>query len=521
MSDGVQGPPTPKIQQQEFNSKSKSNYKVPSYQTPSSSSTDPSINKDPSTAHPNSLKVNTDLPVSSPQELDQQRTPLSLVISSFDNVQTLPTPMAYTPPAIQPRSPIDSLHVAKRRDPNRARNLNVSPVSQQRYLSELFPLPDSSGQRITSLPTVSETATLDTSLEDSTAEKEKPLLDVGEDTLTGYLIDHYDEPLYWRKLEEIGTGNFSTVFRYESLDQSHAELRQVAVKRIKYPEELVRSKSDEDCSSKYKELLSRLESSLSRELSVLKSLNHPCVVKLFGINNPTFLQSGKPLRDLMSKNSGLPPCDMIMSYCAGGDLLSAAADCNGKIEMWLIQRIFAELTLAVRYLHESRVIHRDLKLENILLKYPLPVLIGMKNSPLFLKTNFIELADFGLCKRIEPDELCTARCGSEDYVSPEILMGVPYDGRLSDTWALGVILYGLLECRLPFDPPPNATARQRNRATAHRIARFDWKWYQWANTDTPAKEIVENTLTRKTNRWMVDNIYESQFVKEAVSQFAF
>lgn len=519
MSDEVQGPPTPRIQQQEF--KTQSNPKVPTYQAPSSTSSDSPMNKEPSGAHPNLLKVNTDLPVSSPQELEQQRTPLSLVISSFDNVQTLPTPMAYTPPAIQPRSPIDQLHVVKRRDPNRARNLNLSPGKQQRYLSEIFPLPDSSVQRVNSLPTVSETATLDTALADSATEDEKPLLDVGEDILTGYLVDHYKEPLYWRKLDEIGSGNFSTVFRYESLDQAHAELRQVAVKRIKYPEELIRGKCDDDSDTKYKELLSRLESSLTRELSVLKSLSHPCVVKLFGINNPTFLQSGKPLRDLMNQNSGLPPCDMIMSYCAGGDLLTAAADCNGKIEMWLIQRIFAELTLAVKYLHESHVIHRDLKLENVLLKYPLPALIGMKDSPLFLQTNFIELADFGLCKRIKPGELSTARCGSEDYVSPEILMGVPYDGRLSDTWALGVILYGLLECRLPFDPPPNATARQRNRATAHRIARFDWKWYQWANTDTPAKEIVENTLTRKTNRWMVDNIYESQFVKEAVSQFAF
>lgn len=520
MSDEVQGPPTPKIQQQEF--KLHSDSKVPSYQTPSSSaSSSIPMNEGSSVAHPNLPMVNTNLPVGSPQETDQQRTPLSLVISSFDNVQTLPTPMAYTPPAIQPRSPIDQLNVVKRRDPNRNKNLNVSPGKQQRYLSELFPLPESSVQRVTSLPTVSETATLDSSLAETTPIDGKPALDVGEDTLTGFLVDYYKEPLFWRKVNEIGSGNFSTVYLYESLDQAHAELRQVAVKRIKYPEELDGRKWNDDDVEKYKELLSRLESSLTRELSVLKSLNHPCVVKLFGINNPTFLQSGKPLRDLMSPTDGLPPCDMIMSYCAGGDLLTAAADCNGKIDMWLIQRIFAELTLAVKYLHESNVIHRDLKLENILLKYPLPALIGMKESSYFLQKNFIELADFGLCKYIEPDELCTARCGSEDYVSPEILMGVPYDGRLSDTWALGVILYGLLECRLPFDPPPNASTRQRNRATAHRIARFDWKWYQWSEADTPAKEIVRNTLTRKTNRWSIDDIYESPFVQEAVTQFAF
>lgn len=511
MSEEVEGPSTPKIQQQEFKTEN-------SYQNPYTT-------MEPVTVHPNLPAVNTDLPVGSPQDSDQQSTPLSLVISSFDNVQTLPTPMAYTPPAmIQPRSPIDQLNIVKRRDPTRARNLNVSPGKQQRYLSELFPIPDSSGQRVSSLPTVNEAPSLDVLAAEGSAVgkprvETEPGLETDDGILTGFLVDRYDEPLFWHKVNEIGAGNFSTVYLYESLDQSYTALRQVAVKRIKYPEELSEAKFGSEV--KYKELLSRLESSLTRELNVLKSLNHPCVVKLYGINNPVFLQSGKPLRDLMSQSNQLPSCDMIMSYCSGGDLLSAAASCNGRIEIWLIQRLFAELTLAVKYLHENNVIHRDLKLENILLKHPLPALIGMKGSPLYTKENFIEVADFGLCKRIEPDEMCTARCGSEDYVSPEILMGVPYDGRLSDTWALGVILYGLLECRLPFDPPPNATARQRNRAPAHRIARFDWKWFQWAEVDTPAKEIVENTLTRKTQRWKVDDIFESTFVKEAAAQFAF
>ena len=118
-------------------------------------------------------------------------------------------------------------------------------------------------------------------------------------------------------------------------------------------------------------------------------------------------------------------------------------------------------------------------------------------------------------------ELCTARCGSEDYVSPEILMGVPYDGHLTDTWALGVILYSILEDRLPFDPPPNATSRQRNRATSHRIARFDWHWFRLANTELDAKEIVANTLTRKNQRWDIKQIMESIFVKTEMESLTF
>ena len=57
------------------------------------------------------------------------------------------------------------------------------------------------------------------------------------------------------------------------------------------------------------------------------------------------------------------------------------------------------------------------------------------------------------------------------------MLGQPYDGRATDAWALGVILYCLLESRLPFDPPPNA---RRSGKVAHRIAMGQWKWYRLA-----------------------------------------
>lgn len=450
---------------------------------------------------------------------EEQRTPLSLMIPTFDSVQTLPTPMIYTPPAILPRSPLNQvLNIPKRRgDPDQIRRLDVG--SQHRVVSELFPLPDSAQQRVSSLPTVSETSSIDDSLNDKNAQIRQDYEEDDDTILTGFTLDHLDEPLKWRKVKEIGSGNFSNVYLYDSLDQRYPKLRQVTVKRIKYPTELMDPRlADND---KCKEILSRLESSLTRELATLKSLDYPCIVKLYGINNPIFIQSKKPLRDMMAKTHRLARCDMIMSYCAGGDLLMAASSCNGQLEMWLIQRLFAELVLAVKYLHENCVIHRDLKLENILLKFPLDAIIDMKDSPLLMQNNIIELADFGLCKSSEPGELCTARCGSEDYVSPEILMGVPYDGRLSDTWAMGVILYGLLEDRLPFDPPPNASARQRSRATSHRIARYDWKWFRLEGENISAKEIVEHTLTRKSQRWLINDILDSDFVRDVAKSLPF
>ncbi|QLQ78136.1 hypothetical protein HG537_0A03830 [Torulaspora globosa] len=448
-----------------------------------------------------------------------QVTPLSLMIPTFESVQTLPTPMTYTPPGHSAKSPRQALVISKRRgDAVQAAKEDV--VVQHRVVSELFPLPEAAQQRVSSLPTVSESS----STADFSLSARNDLIEVDtvddQEILTGYMLNRLDVPMRWKKVKQIGSGNFSNVFLYESVDPiADPRLKLVSVKRIKYPEELVNRRALNPQLAK--DLLSRLESSLSREISILKSLDYPSIVKLYGINNPVFITSKKPLRDLMLREDKLPHCDMIMSYCSGGDLLVAATSCNGKLEVSVIQRLFSELVMAVKYLHDNNVIHRDLKLENVLLKFPLDAIIDMKDSPVYLKHNLIELADFGLCKKIEPGELCTARCGSEDYVSPEILMGIPYDGRLSDTWALGVILFGLLEDRLPFDPPPNASARQRNRATSHRIARYEWKWFRLLNEDLDAKEIVQHTLTRKSERWRIDQIRESSFVKSTADALPF
>jgi protein-serine/threonine kinase len=71
------------------------------------------------------------------------------------------------------------------------------------------------------------------------------------------------------------------------------------------------------------------------------------------------------------------------------------------------------------------------------------------------------------------------------------MLGQPYDGRATDAWALGVILYCLLESRLPFDPPPDA---RRPGKVAHRIAMGQWKWYRLAR-ERRTKSITETDVT--------------------------
>jgi protein-serine/threonine kinase len=144
----------------------------------------------------------------------------------------------------------------------------------------------------------------------------------------------------------------------------------------------------------------------------------------------------------------------------------------------------------------------------------------------------VTLSDLGLSRRIpEPPEspLLTTRCGSEDYAAPEILMGQPYDGRSTDGWALAVLLYALMEGRLPFDPLPGTRgdpAKLRAR-TPHRIARCEWSWYKYADEDGEwdpvkgcelegARLCVEGLLRRSSRRMTLDQVAEMEWVATAI-----
>lgn len=208
----------------------------------------------------------------------------------------------------------------------------------------------------------------------------------------------------------------------------------------------------------------RIEISLKREVEMLKSVSHPSLIHL------------KACEHQLTRTL------LVLTYCPGGDLFELASEKRDVLTPALVQRMFAELVDAVRYLHKHWIVHRDIKLENVLVSLPSERLREI-DSPITFPTPLVVLSDLGLSRRIAqpPDSpLLTTRCGSEDYAAPEILLGQPYDGRLSDGWALGVVLYALLEGRLPFDAPPGKPDRSRN---THRIARCDWIWCRYGDDD--------------------------------------
>ncbi|OCT52755.1 putative protein kinase [Cladophialophora carrionii] len=258
----------------------------------------------------------------------------------------------------------------------------------------------------------------------------------------------------------------------------------------------------------------RIEVSLKREVDLLKAIQHPSLVHLKAFGND-------------DANRAL----LVMNYCPGGDLFEVATKHRDILTPSLVRRIFSELVSAVRYLHQKYIVHRDIKLENVLLNIPVRVHPDVSNWQT-LDRAVVTLTDLGLSRRIpEPPEspLLTTRCGSEDYAAPEILMGQPYDGRQTDAWALGVLLYALMEGRLPFDPLPGARgdpAILRAR-TPHRIARCEWAWVKFGDEDGEwdpvkgaefegANVCVDGLLKRNTRRKPLQEVREHPWVKDGI-----
>nr|XP_005897937.1 PREDICTED: testis-specific serine/threonine-protein kinase 5 [Bos mutus] len=131
---------------------------------------------------------------------------------------------------------------------------------------------------------------------------------------------------------------------------------------------------------------------------------------------------------------------LVLELAARGDLLehinatSAHRRCPG-LEEEEARRLLWQLVSAVAHCHNSGIVHRDLKCENILLD----------------DRGCLKLSDFGFANRSGlKNSLLSTFCGSVAYTAPEILMSKKYNGEQADLWSLGVILYAMVTGKLPF-----------------------------------------------------------------------
>ncbi|EJT78940.1 CAMK/CAMKL/KIN4 protein kinase [Gaeumannomyces tritici R3-111a-1] len=192
---------------------------------------------------------------------------------------------------------------------------------------------------------------------------------------------------------------------------------------------------------------------IMREVQILKQLTHPNIVRLHRMEES-------------ERHYGI-----ILEYASGGELFDYILN-NRYLKDNAARRLFAQLVSGVGYLHKKGIVHRDLKLENLLLDRNRNIIItdfGFANmfDPVEELTEDEEagLSDKEFVKRMGLDkigsnnsrkgDLMLTSCGSPCYAAPELVVSDSlYTGRKVDVWSCGVILYAMLAGYLPFDDDP-------------------------------------------------------------------
>ncbi|KAH0786154.1 CAMK family protein kinase [Histomonas meleagridis] len=163
-----------------------------------------------------------------------------------------------------------------------------------------------------------------------------------------------------------------------------------------------------------------------------------------------------------------------MEYAEEGTLLEYV-NTNGPMKENRAKEVFLELILALDYLHnQKRIIHRDLKAENIL-----------------LDRNFnIRIIDFGLSNIINQNSPLTTVCGSPSYVAPEMLLDQPYTEK-SDIWSAGVLLFAIVASFLPYE---DSSIPKLINKILHDEPNFP------THFSSDLKDLLQNMLTKDPNK---------------------
>lgn len=154
---------------------------------------------------------------------------------------------------------------------------------------------------------------------------------------------------------------------------------------------------------------------IRREIKIMSSLRHPHIIQVHEV----FENKDKII--------------LVMESADGGELYDYIN--NRHLTEKDARRVFRQIVSAVKFCHQNGIVHRDLKLENILLDHD----------------NNAKIADFGLSNFYNHTDMLKTYCGSPLYASPEIVNGSPYYGPEVDCWSLGVVLYTLVYGTMPFD----------------------------------------------------------------------
>ena len=210
-----------------------------------------------------------------------------------------------------------------------------------------------------------------------------------------------DPDKYYKKIKDLGSGSYGSVYQAKNIVMDNI----VAIKVI----EKVQDNMVDDLEIK-------------NEINILKSLSHPNIVKIYEFFDTVLYYY------------------IVTEYCKKGELFSYI---KNKYSEKQLAVLFYQVFSGLCYLHEKKILHRDLKLENLMVsEIEKDIITGEEYF-------WIKIIDFGTAKIFEKNKTEKAVIGSSYYIAPEVLKQ-RYNEKC-DTWSVGVILYMTLVGVAPFD----------------------------------------------------------------------
>ncbi|XP_050538867.1 serine/threonine-protein kinase NIM1-like isoform X2 [Daktulosphaira vitifoliae] len=219
-------------------------------------------------------------------------------------------------------------------------------------------------------------------------------------------------------------------------------------------------------------LTAKAKKMLSREISVMESIHHQNIIRLFEVIE-TYTKYY-----------------LVMEHAAAGELFKKLIT-EGKMHESEAKTIFAQLVLAVQHLHDRSIVHRDIKAENVFLS----------------SRGVAKLGDFGFSIKVSSDEKLETFCGSPPYAAPELFLDQRYVGRPVDVWSLGVLLFFMTTATMPFLGESMASLRQS--ILSGKIITPTWMTQPLENL------IVSMLNTSSSDRLRIDQVLKSEWLKEA------
>ena len=241
-------------------------------------------------------------------------------------------------------------------------------------------------------------------------------------------------------LSKLGSGSFGNVY----LAKNKYTDEKVALKQIK--------KSTAN-------LLS--DGEIKDEIEILKTLDHPDIVRI--------------IESFNTKNSYI----LITEYCEGGELFDQV---KNQLSETQIAVIFRQLLSGLAYLHSNNIVHRDLKLENILIH-------EIEKSKTTGEDLFnIKIIDFGTARIFDKNRKPQSIVGSSYYIAPEVLRQ-KYN-KECDLWSVGVILYMFIVGHAPFDGCDDEEITSNIQRGVYR--KNDRRWIK---ASKEVKDLIQKLLT--------------------------